>query len=327
MSIKDLKKILLKEIILSKNVFIIGHNNIDLDAFGALVSMSLICKKLRKKTYAVINDEILEESVEEAIKLKPEWLKIYNLKEAEKHINSKSILLIVDTNKEQLICFKDKLKEFKKVIVIDHHKTNNDSIKADYTCIDMNASSTCEMSTELLKMFNIEISKQTANLLLAGIILDTNHFTYKMKRKTFYYCYYLLSKGAEMLEALTLLKQSLSDFIERQKTLENTTQIGNIIIAKTPNKKISLKQDLAKSADQLIQFKGILTSFVIGNLSKNTVGISARNMGKVKIDKIMSKIGNIEGGQGGGGNETEAACVIENKTIKEVEEILIELLK
>lgn len=321
MNIKDLKKLLLKEVILSKNVFVIGHNNIDLDAFGAMIGIALICKKLRKQTFAIIDDDALEESMNEALKLKPSWLKINKTKKVKQHITSKSLLIIVDTNKEQLVSLKDELKSFKKIIIIDHHKTNEDTIKTPYLFIDNNASSTCEIMTELLKMFNVKISKRDANLLLAGIILDTNHFSYKMKRKTFYCCYYLLSKGAEMLEALTLLKQSLDDFIERQKTLENTIRIGTTIIARTPDKKISLKSDLAKSADQLIQFKGILTAFVIGKIDKHTIGISARNMGNVKIDKIMSEIGN------GGGNETEAACVINDITIKETEQKLLEMLK
>lgn len=321
MNIKDLKKLLLKEVILAKNVFVIGHNNIDLDAFGAMIGIALICKKFRKQTFAIIDDDTLEESMNEALKLKPNWLKINKTKKVKQHISSKSLLIIVDTNKEQLVSLKDELKSFKKIIIIDHHKTNEDTIKTPYLFIDNNASSTCEVMTELIKMFNIKISKKDANLLLAGIVLDTNHFSYKMKRKTFYCCYYLLSKGAEMLDALTLLKQSLDDFNERQKTLENTIRIGTTIIAKTPDKKISLKSDLAKSADQLIQFKGILTAFVIGKLDKNTIGISARNMGKVKIDKIMSEIGN------GGGNETEAACVINDTTIKETEQRLLEMLK
>jgi len=320
MNTKELKKVLLKEIILSKNVFIIGHNNIDLDAFGAMIGISLICKKLRKKSFAIIDDETLEESMNEAIKLKPAWIKINKTKQVKQHINSKSLLIIVDTNKQQLVSLKDELDKFKKIIIIDHHKPNEDTIKTENIFVSTNSSSTCEIVTELLKMFNVKISKKEADLLLSGIILDTNHFTYKMKRKTFYCCYYLLSKGADMLDALALLKQSLSDFIERQKTLENTIQIGSTIIAKTPERKISLKSDLAKSADQLIQFKGILTAFVIGKIDKKTIGISARNMGKVNISKIMEEIGY------GGGTESEAATVIENSTIKETEQKLLELL-
>ena len=49
MDFKSLKKILVKELFLSKNVFILGHNNMDMDAFASVLGFSLICKKYKKK--------------------------------------------------------------------------------------------------------------------------------------------------------------------------------------------------------------------------------------------------------------------------------------
>ena len=49
MEIKKLKKTLKKEILVSNHVYIIGHNYIDLDAYGAMVGISKIVEKFNKK--------------------------------------------------------------------------------------------------------------------------------------------------------------------------------------------------------------------------------------------------------------------------------------
>ena len=48
MSIKELRKVLTKELILSKEIFLVGHNNIDLDAFASMAGFSLLAKKYKK---------------------------------------------------------------------------------------------------------------------------------------------------------------------------------------------------------------------------------------------------------------------------------------
>ena len=67
-------------------------------------------------------------------------------------------------------------------------------------------------------------------------------------------------------------------------------------------------------------FNNISSSFVIAYLEKDVVGISGRNLNKVNVGEILTKLG-------GGGNEYEAACNIKGKNIKEVKKELIEILK
>lgn len=320
MSVKELKKLISKEMFHSKEVFLGSHENIDLDAFASMAGFSLISKKLGKKTYLIIDDKKIEPATKEASEKIMKNLKVITTKEAQKLITPKSLFVILDVNKPKLMSYRSLLENNEKIIVIDHHTKTTDTIKNKNVFIEERASSTCEILAELLDMFRIKIPKSFATIMLGGIVLDTNNFMYKMTRKTFYYCYYLSSKGAEITEAQSFLKQNLEEYVNRSKMIANTNIIGEIALAKGQKGKIYTSQDLAKTADLLLAFKGIKASFAIGYMDKNLIGISARSINKINAGKLMETFG-------GGGNKNEAAARIENTSVKKIEEELIEKIK
>ena len=320
MSIKDLKKILIKELLISKDVFITGHTDIDLDAFSSIAGFSLITKKFRKKTYVIINDKTIEASTKQAMQKIGKNLHIIKNHQAESLITPKSLLIVLDVNKANLINCHNILDKFNKVIIIDHHTKTSNTMKIDNLFIEERATSASEIVAELLELYKVKVPKTYATVLLGGIALDTNNFMYKMTKKSFYYCYYLSSKGADINEAQNLLKQDLGDYVNRAKMIANTTINGEIAIARGQKGKIYTQKELAKTADLLLEFKGIKNSFAIGYLDTNLIGVSARSINKVNAGSLMEKFG-------GGGNKTEAAARIENSSIKKVEEEIIAKIK
>ena len=317
---KELKKLIVRELILSKEVFLVAHNNIDLDAFASMAGFSLLAKKYRNKVYLIIDDKKIEQATKTAMETMTSKLNIVNLKEAKNLITNKSILFVLDNNKLSRVCVKDIINSFKTVTVIDHHTKTKDTINNANLYIDEKATSTCEIVAELLYSFRVKVPKSYATIMLGGIVLDTNNFMYKMTRKSFYYCYYLSTKGADVNEAQMYFKQDLQDYVNRAKMVSNTNIIGEIAIATGTRGKIYTPQELAKTADILLEFKGIKTSFAIGHLDKDKVGISARSIKKINAGKLMETFG-------GGGSKTEAAAVIENTSVKKIEEQIIEKIR
>ena len=246
-------------------------------------------------------------------------LNIITSEEAKKLITKKSILYILDTNKPKLLSNENIIKEFKTITVIDHHTKSPETLKSKNLYIEEKSTSTCEIVASLLNKFRMKVPKQYATVMLGGIALDTNNFMYKMTRKSFLYCYYLSTKGADV-EAQKYLKQDLEEYVNRSKMVGNTKIDGEIAIAIGQKGKIYTRQELAKTADLLLQFKGIKTSFAIGYLEKNKVGISARSITKLNAGKLMEEFG-------GGGNKTEAAAIIENTSIKKIEEQISEKIR
>ena len=233
--------------------------------------------------------------------------------------NKKNLLIILDTNKKGLLQSDKPLEYIDKIAVLDHHELGEDSL-TDCLMINEEISSTSEMVLNFATSLNMIFSPSINTVLLAGIILDTNNFSLKTNSDTYYSAYTLSSYGGSTKKVQYLLKQDIETYSERQKLLSNIIFKKGIAIAKgTPNV-IYRREDLAKVADTLLFFNDVEISFVIGKISKDEIGISARSIGNKDISKVMTSIN-------GGGDTYNGAAVFKSKKISEVYDILLETLK
>jgi c-di-AMP phosphodiesterase-like protein len=324
MSIIKERRKLNKAIRKAKIIFIMAHKDLDLDALGSSIGMYMILKRRRKKAYIVIDDKIHEPGVEKVLRELEGCIEVIKSEDLDEYMyprNKKNLLMILDTNKKDLVQSELALKKIENKIVIDHHDLGKTTIKDAIMIDDPKVSSTCEMITSLIEYYDVEIDSYYATILLSGIVLDTNNYTLNTTAETFYTSYYLTSLGASAKKVQYLLKQDIEEYTERQKLLSGIETIdGKIAITKaTPYTKYR-REDLAKVADTLLFFNNIEASFVIGRIGKETVGLSARSLGNYDIIKILEKLG-------GGGDTFNGAAKFENKTISEVEKELKKLIK
>ena len=319
MRIIDKKRELNKAIRGSKNVFLMAHKDLDLDALGSCIGLSTVLGQKKKNCYIIIDDKNHELGVEKVLRELEGCIKIIKSEEVDRYLYpklSKNLLIILDTNKTDLVQSKDLLKKIEKKVIIDHHDTSKTTIKGALTIIDNEVSSTCEMIAELVEHYDVELEPYYATVLLSGIVLDTNNFTLKTTAETYYAAYYLSSLGASAKKVQYLLKQDIMDYTERQKLLADIQTINNrIAFTKATPYTIYRREDLAKVADTLLFFNNIEASFVIGKIGKDTVGISARSLGNYNISKILEKLG-------GGGDTYNGAARFEKTTISKVEQML-----
>ena len=324
MSIIKQRNALNKAINKSKTVFIMAHKDLDLDALGSSIGMYLLLKGKRKTCYIIVDDLTHELGVEKVLRELEGCIKIIKSEDIEKYKNkrdSKNLLIILDTNKAELVQNKELVKEFDNKLIIDHHDLTKSSIKDAVIINDTEVSSTCEMIVELIEFYDIEIESYYATVLLAGIVLDTNNFTLKTTPGTYYAAYYLSSLGASAKKVQYLLKQDIEEYTERQKLLAGIETINDrIAITKATPYTIYRREDLARVADTLLFFNNIEASFVIGKIGKDTIGISARSLGNYEINKILEKLG-------GGGSDYNGAARFENTTISNVEKMLKNTIK
>lgn len=308
----------------SKKIFIMAHKDLDLDALGSSVGMYQILSKKRKECYLIIDDKEHELGVEKILKELQGCLNIVKGNKVESYLHKnerKNLLLILDTNKKELVQNESVLKLFSKKVIIDHHSLGKSTIKDSFIIQDDNTSSTCEMITNLIEFYDVSIDSYFATVLLSGIVLDTNNFTLKTNAETYYAAYYLSSLGASAKKVQYLLKQDIMEYTERQKLLTRLEILYNkVAFTKATSNTIYRREDLAKIADTLLFFNGIEASFVIGKVDSEVVGISARSLGNYDITSILEKLG-------GGGDDYNGATTFKGKTIKEVEELLKKQLK
>lgn len=324
MEILKNRKKLMREIKKSKRVFIMGHKNLDLDALGSSIGMYTLLKKLKKQCFLVIDDKEHELGVEKILKELEGCLNIIHGDKVKENLHkkeNKNLLLILDTNKRELVQSEEALKVISRKVIIDHHSFGKTTIKDAFAIQNENSSSTCEIIANLIEECDVEIDPYFATVILSGIVLDTNNFMLKTTKETYYAAYYLASLGASAKKVQYLLKQDILEYTERQKLLSRLTVLNHkIAFTKATQYSIYRKEDLAKIADTLLFFNDIEASFVIGKIDKETVGISARSLGNYDISKIMESLG-------GGGDEYNGAATFKKKTISAVEQLLKKEIK
>ncbi len=324
MAIIKQKNALNREIRRSKTVFLMAHKDLDLDALGSSIGMYILLKRRKKEVYIIVDDLQHELGVEKVLRELEGCIKIIKSDSVSKlkHPNdSKNLLIILDTNKPDLVQSKSVLKLFERKVIIDHHDLGKGSFKDGLIINDNEVSSTCEMIANLVEYYEIEIESYYATVLLAGIVLDTNNFMLKTTPDTYYAAYYLASLGASAKKVQYLLKQDINEYTEQQKLLAGIETInGRIAFTKASQYSVYRREDLARVADTLLFFNNIEASFVIGKIGKETVGISARSLGNYEISKILEKLG-------GGGSNYNGAAVFHDVPISKVEQMLKNVIK
>lgn len=308
----------------NKNVIIMAHKGIDLDAIGAALSLYKIVEFYKSKPFIFINDVNEYETIKRCVnKLKENKVKV-NFINSDNLSNLKdkdTLLIIVDTNKKELLENPNILETYTKRIIIDHH-IKNDSYIDDNKIIYINndISSTCEIMVNYLKHANVEIPSIIATIMLAGMEIDTNGFNVKTNSKTFKAAAYLLEIGANNVEKQKLLKENKANYCKRQDFVKKSYMINDKMALCLMDEKIYKNYELALIAEDLLQFDDVEASFTIGYIGKKVVGISSRSIGEINVEEIMRTLG-------GGGHKTDAACTIENKSINEVKEELLKNIK
>ena len=301
------------------NVFIVPHNRPDMDALGSMIGIALICKRNKKKCYMVINDELdkIEVATRKVIEDISNDFDIINVDTAKELITDKSLMIAVDVNKDYLVSTEEILDKFNDIFVIDHHKTDEKSIKTKYMFADETLSSTCEEVSRLLFAYNVKLTKDYANYLLAGIILDTNKLSKNVSEGTYTVASKLVARGADATVANNMYLEDFEHDRAIQKLVDNTifpTYIYAIACDKEGSGQIYSQEDIAKASDYLLKYQ-INASFAIAYIDEETISISARSKGIIDVSKIMRLFG-------GGGSVHSAAAKIQGMSLSEVKDKL-----
>lgn len=312
----------IKELIMaSSKVIITSHKDIDMDALGSALGIHYISNNLNKDTYLIIEDEKYEPTVRRALSKirRIDKIKPTTYRKIESEIDDNTLLIITDTNKSDRIQNEELLKINNKIL-IDHHVESDESLQdLNYKYLDVAESSSVEIVMNLINDLNIYIPSYVATIMLAGIYIDTCGFTLKTNANTHICVSNLYKFDANAKELKYLLKQNFNSYKKRQKLIIKTEFYDKIAITKG-GKAIYNSSELAKSSDELLTFNNVEASFTIARLDKDTIGISARSLGSINVQKIMTYFK-------GGGHKTDAAAQIKGKDVEVIEEKLLKYIR
>ena len=302
------------------NVIIMGHKDPDLDSLGSSIGLAKILKKKDKKAYVFLNSSLdkYNSNIRQALEKISDKIDFVS-ESTYKKIKGKTLLVILDVNIVDRLEYKDIIGEYD-TLVLDHHiKSSNHIENTIYTYIDSNLSSMSELIAYYANYLNVDLHTTISTILLAGIEIDTNGFNLKTTRRTYEAASILMDMGADSILKQELLKESKEDYVKRSNYLKTSFMINKNMAMCIINKECT-SLDLAELAEELLNFEDVEASFTIGKIDDETVGVSARSLGNINVEKIMKKLG-------GGGHKSNAATQIKGKTIKEVKQKIIELVK
>lgn len=319
-------------VVQTDKVFIMGHQNPDMDSLGAAIGVLAAVKHKKKEGYIVLKES--NPSIKNLYnKLKeehPEYMDyIISPEEAVDMAESDSLCVVVDIHRPKSTEAPELLEIIDKVVLIDHHRRGAEFIENPVLVyLEPYASSTCELITEILYYYmneKMEIEKFEAEALLSGISVDTKSFTFKTGVRTFEAASMLRRAGADTTAVRLLFQDDLDTFIAKAKVVERAKVVGRgkIAISYMDVDKDDSILIAAQSADDLLNINGISASFVLVPTG-DRIHISGRSLGDISVQLILEKLG-------GGGHLTVAGAQLDNIDIDDakikLEEVINEFLK
>ena len=306
----------------SGHVFIMGHKNADLDVVGGALGIACLCRKKGKKANIVMDLEknacpkFLAE-----IREVPEYRDMFiSGQDALLAADNHSILIVVDTNRPDLVECRPLLDAIAKVCVVDHHRRAADYINPVVVNLhEPFASSTAELVTELL-LYSVEkddVLPIEARALLAGICLDTKFFNVRTGERTFEAAASLRRMGADTTDVKMLLQSDFQDTMAKYQIIKSARLYRQEIAIAALNT-TTTRVLAAQAADELLNISGISASFVLYP-DEDQVIISARSLGSVNVQVILEYLG-------GGGNPATAGAQMQNIDVKDALDRLVEAI-
>ncbi len=297
----------IKSIKSSDKVFIVGHNEPDFDAIGSAIGIRAIAKHFNKEAYIIVDDDALslEPGVKKIIDNYRDKYNIITLADARVLMGDKSLLVVTDTNKDYMVSVKDDLDKFNDIFVVDHHETDQHTIKGQ-SYINTDVSSASEIIAHLMIIENIKINSNVASYLLSGIVLDTRRFKQNTSPKTHDIAEKLLNRGADTDYVNDLFKEEFASFCKINNLIINGTIFKQYAEETLIPRRVSFtlnreapatvyrKEEIAKAADRMLKFS-VDASFVIGYNKDGNISISARSLKKPQT--AFPLIGQIEAGE------------------------------
>ena len=292
----------------SSQVFVMGHQNSDVDAVGAAIGVVCAARSRGKTVHIVLRRaHTLAQPLLDKIDASGDYQGVFvEPEQANDLIDANSLMVVVDTNRPDFVEAPELLGKCRRIAVIDHHRRAADYIEnCAVNMHEPSASSACELVSELLQYMvpNQTISPLEADALLAGIHLDTKGFSIKAGVRTFEAAAYLRRAGANMAEVKRMFQNSFDEYMQRERVISCARSVAGGIVVAVADFQTS-RPIAAQAADELLNIIGVKASIVAFPLG-NDIIVSARSMGNVNVQVIAEMLG-------GGGSLTAAGVQLKD---------------
>ena len=303
-------------------VIVMGHKAPDMDAAGAAVGVCAIAR-MKGIPHYILRDNVSTpaDDLYERIARLPQYEGVFqNSEELMLRADSRSLLVVVDTNRPEQVQNQNLLTSSSKVAVIDHHRRAATYIEgAALNFHEPYASSASELVAELIGylMEPTDLLPVEAQAMMAGLMLDTKNFTMRTGARTFEAAAMLRRAGGDTGEVRRLFQTNLADAVSKYGLIQTAKLYRQDIAIAAADRTVG-RVTAAQAADELLNIAGITASFVLYP-EEGRVIVSARSSGNTNVQVIVEALG-------GGGNAAAAGAQIPGRTVDEVKRELTAVL-
>ncbi len=296
-------------IMMKDSIFIMGHKLADADSLGAAIGIYKIASSLERRAHIVISTVTANlKPLYETFTENPDYPRDMFIKPelAIDKAREDSMVVVVDTNIPGRVDCEKLLDICKTIVVFDHHRQSSDHISTPtLSYIEPYASSASEMVTEVVQYTDtkVKLTKQEANALYAGIVIDTHNFVNRTGVRTFEAASMLRRAGADITYVRKLFRDDLESYQEKAIIIGRARVYRErFAIAAYDGEHSSSPTILgAQASNELLDIEGIQASFVLTRFG-GKIYVSARSIDEVNVQLIMEKLGggghiNIAGAQ------------------------------
>lgn len=302
------KDILKGNIKTSSNVLIFGHERPDYDSIASCIGLAHFAKSLGVETKIIVDTEYPGiTQILKYISTDNEFDNVFiSSTYGQELLGPDTLLVVSDVSNPAKFESPEIYHNANRVIIIDHHaKTGDLDNNVIHLYIDPSASSASELVSEICE-FEIKqtyLGANIANLLLTGIMLDTDRLTKETGARTFAACRYLSKEGAETWRTLQFFKNTPTENQIITNTISGMTMYRGIYaIGAISDTDGSFTVAAAKAANSMLTIEGVSASFVL-YFNNGRINISARSDHTVNVKNIVATLG-------GGGHFQSAGGVL-----------------
>lgn len=321
-------KNILDEVKKADKILLNCHRSPDPDSIGSALAMREVLIDLGKEVEIICPTEVLYKNIDylkgfDQIKGEVDFSKF--------NYSDFDLFIVLDSASWDMVGYKNDKNPDVKVALIDHHHTNPGY--ADINLIDKTATSVGEMLYAVFKDWEVEITKDIADSLMAGIVGDTGAFRYpNLKKEIFIAVADLMDKGADKDKAITKIYRSdpynlvkfYGEVLSRMKIDEKRKFVWSAVpyeVYSKLDKPVTAKESSASLFTQVVE--GTDFGFVAVETEPKKLSISFRSRTGFDTSVIATALGG--GGHvyasGGKVEDLEFGEAVE-KVIKTVEDIV-----
>jgi tRNA nucleotidyltransferase (CCA-adding enzyme) len=234
-------------------------------------------------------------------------------------------LILVDTRQPHRIGKLSALLKRKDLDIhtYDHHPSKTNDVKGSREYVRLTGA-TVTILTEIIKDRNIDISPDEATIMCLGIYEDTGSFTFPSTTENdFQAAAFLLSKGANLNIVSDLIAREinpeqvglLNEMIQAA-TRYNITGIEVVVTSVTTDNYVP---DFAFLVHKMVKMENLDAIFAIARMENKVYVVARSRVIEVDTGAILEELG-------GGGHPYAAAATVKDRTLAQVEHMLVDLL-